>query len=303
LLALGGLSLCLPIFAGCAGTVDTLTSQRFRDSPFRTMFYSDDPMYVLRNVQEADDRVAAMRAIKEPTKAHRPAAEQDELIQILATAATSDKQPICRFSAIETLARFDDPRAAAILVTAYRNVGNEAPAEPRDPTASGVVQASRKTRTPFAPVSTFTADQVGNIQSAALVALGEKKTPEALTLLCEVASAPAKTEIKASEIDVLVGGGTVHDQFDLRQAAIRALANFKGNLTAARTLYKIMTTERDVAPKNRAHLSLVAVTGRDLPPDSTQWLAVLQIKNNELPVKKDVPPKESPDRLNGVIAP
>jgi hypothetical protein len=136
-------------------------------------------MYVLRTVQESDDRVAAMRSIKEPKKSGGSEADQTELMQILAASATADKQAYCRLSAIEALDRFEDPRAVQILVTAYRNASIDAPGGQAEPPANGVVQAGRRTRAPFAPVSSFTADQVITIQSAALEALGKKRTPEA----------------------------------------------------------------------------------------------------------------------------
>jgi hypothetical protein len=267
-------SLC----AGCAGTLDTITSQRFRENPFRAMFHSDDPMYVLRNVPEADDRAKAMQKIKEPSRSGRPAGEQDELIQILSSSATADRQAVCRFGAIEALTRFDDPRAAQILVTAYHNAAVEAPADqPKPAPGDEVIQASRRTLPAFGQLSSFTPEQVGTIQIAALDGLGKKRSSEGLTLLCEVASAPVKKEVKTTEIDVLTSGGSsAQDRFDLRLAAIRSLGNYKGEPQATAVLYKIMTTERgSVATKNRAHKSLVEVTGKKLPPDSPEWAAVL----------------------------
>src|SRR4051812_16681379 len=36
---------------GCAGTYDLVTSQRFKDRPFHTLFVTEDPMEVLEKVQ------------------------------------------------------------------------------------------------------------------------------------------------------------------------------------------------------------------------------------------------------------
>lgn len=300
--------LIVPIFSGCAGTVDTLTSRRFRESPFRTLFYSDDPMYVLRNVPEADDRERAMRAVKEPKRSGGSQADQDELIQILSASATSDKQFVCRNSAIAALAQFEDPRAAQILVTAYHNAAIDAPEDSPQP-SNGVVQASRKTRTAFAPVTSFTPEQIAELRGAALKALSEKRSPEALALLCEVAAAPAKVEVKPSDIEALLQQGPNQEKFDLRMAAIRALANYKGDRQAAVTLYKIMTTERDPGPRNRARIGLMEVTGKDYPWDSPKWPELLQISAepvrppavNETGRNPSAPVK--PDRLDGAIGP
>jgi hypothetical protein len=38
---------------------------------------------------------------------------------------------------------------------------------------------------------------------------------------------------------------------------------------------KVLETEKDVALRDRAHESLVAVTGKHLPPDAKQWDALL----------------------------
>ena len=271
-----GAILLAPPFVGCAGTVDRITSQRFRDKPFHTLFYTDDPLDVLRNVPEGDDRAKAMLAIKEPKLAGRSEAEQNEVVEILAKSATSDKHSICRLNAIEALSHFEDPRAASILVTAYRNAGKEAPVEALKETEQGIVLAGgRRNRSAFAPVPTVTPDQVATIQCRALESMGRKRSPEGLALLCEVAAKTVKKEVKAVEFDPLALGNIGQDQFDLQLAALTALENYKGDPQAIRTLYRIMTTDRDVAPKSCAYKSLVKVTGKDWPPESPNWATIV----------------------------
>src|SRR5437763_782410 len=102
----------LPFFVGCAGTWDTVTSRRFKDDPFHVMFHSDDPNQVLKSSEEAGMRAKAMLEIKEPKKAGGTEEEQFQILQILATSATSDKHPQCRMNAIAALGRFEDPRTS-----------------------------------------------------------------------------------------------------------------------------------------------------------------------------------------------
>src|SRR5947209_14448319 len=81
---------------GCAGTYDLVTSQRFKDRPFHTLFVTEDPMEVLEKVQDGDDRVRAMRNLKEPKEHGGSQAQQDKAIAVLQEAATMDKRPLVR---------------------------------------------------------------------------------------------------------------------------------------------------------------------------------------------------------------
>src|SRR5262245_47468706 len=113
--------------SGCAGTYDLVTSQRFKERPFHTLFTREDPLDVLERVQEGDDRVRAMRAVEEPRLNGGAAADQDRLIAILQASATTDPRPLCRLAAVEALSRFKDPRVGSILITAYNNAPYEPP--------------------------------------------------------------------------------------------------------------------------------------------------------------------------------
>src|SRR5262245_16977455 len=178
---------------GCAHTLDTISSRRFRERPFETMFSTPDPMTVLRSSSEGDERIRAMHVIKEPIKNGRSETEQKELIQILATTATTDKSGLCRVAAIDALGRFQDPSVPQILASAYHNASVEAPPSvanaPDDSNPVETVgflrrQAVGGKRAAFAP------EDVTAIQCRSLEALGEGRSQQGLTLLCEVASTP-----------------------------------------------------------------------------------------------------------------
>ena len=70
-------------FTGCAGTYDLVTSERFKERPFHTLFTSEDPVKVLETAQEGDDRVKAMKKVDEPKEHGGSAADQDHLMTIL----------------------------------------------------------------------------------------------------------------------------------------------------------------------------------------------------------------------------
>ena len=280
------------------------------------MFSSDDPVWVLENVPEGDQRARAMLAVKEPKRRGGNDEEQTKVVDIIAASATSDKQVVCRLSAIEALSRFEDPRTSRVLVAAYHNAAIEG-SKDNDP--SGVVQAARKVRQPFAPVSSFTPEHVAMIQCRALEALGRKRSPEGLALLCQVAATPAKKESKPADFDPFAQGDPGQDMMELRLAAIRALAHFKNDMQAAQTLYHVMMTERgNVALRGRAYESLQKVTDKDYPHDSPDWKLVLPIKEeaqnqpliNESftsgQVKQPMTNHPAPlnvERLNGAIGP
>lgn len=264
---------------GCAGTYDTLTSQRFKERPFHTLFSSDDPMYVLENVQEGDDRVRAMKKLKEPRENGGSAADQDKAIAILQESATTDKRPLCRLAAVEALSRFKDPRAGSILITAFQNAPFDTPGAPSatsdiTPTASfGGVKTA---------VSSFTPGTVTSIQCLVLQSLGEQRSPDSLNLLLRVAAAPTEKKLpKPGGIEA--AGASVGldaafrsseaDPIDVRLSAIRSLGNYKGDPNAAQALISILRVEKDVALRGRAHESLTKITGQDFPPNAAAWSA------------------------------
>jgi len=268
--------LVLPFFSGCAETMENMTSEHFKQAPFTNMyhalFYKDeDPLDLLRKSQEGDVRAKAMMVLQEPKRSGRPASDQDEVIQILQASATTDNRAICRLGAVEALGRFEDPRATQILMQAY-SAANQSEAA-----LSNVAQTGLRTRFPLGAMSSFTPDMIITIQSRTLESLGKQHRQDALPLLFEVAMMPAKKQPNSSPENLLAEGSLGQDPFDLRLAALRALENYKGDQTAAQFLYKVVTTETDVAIKDRAYMSLKTVTGKDWAPTAPEWATHLHV--------------------------
>jgi hypothetical protein len=253
---------------GCAGTYDLVTSQRFRANPFGTMFSSEDPIVVLESNPEGDARVRAMNTLKEPARHGGSAAEQDKVIGILQTSATSDRRSLCRLAAVKALSDFEDQRCVPILLAAYRNAPYDAPPEP----GTGVAQAGGIGR--GSAISTFTPETVTTLQCSVLETLGKHRHPEGLKLICEVALNGAVKPAQAVEQAGFLGehmGPTESNRMDVQLSAIRALGNFTGDEKAAQVLITVMQREKDVAIRGRTHEALVSVTGQDLPADPQAW--------------------------------
>ena len=75
------------------------------------MFTKPNPLLVLRDSSDGDKRAKALRALREPKQYGGGDAEQEAIVSILTTAATTEKQPLCRLAAIQSLGHFKDPRA------------------------------------------------------------------------------------------------------------------------------------------------------------------------------------------------
>jgi hypothetical protein len=268
--------------AGCAGTWDTLTSRRFRDHPMTTiqhMISPEDPVMVLRAdpPRDGDERAAAMKRLKEPLRDGRTRDDQDAVIDILAEAACSDPSPVLRMEAIGALGRFEDPRAAGILVTAYQRAdGRKEPPSPPKGVEAGVVQtgasAGRKPTTgverfPITGPTGFPPEWVTSIRCRALDALGRTNQPEAAKFLGAVAGAGGK--------DVSVEGA--HDR-EVRLAAVRGLARCRQpeSVVALAEVLNREAGKHDTALIGRTHEGLVRLTGKRLPPDPEKWGEVVQ---------------------------
>ena len=280
---------------GCANTLDSLSTRRFRDRPFETMFSSPDPMVVLRTSAEGDERIRAMQVVKEPRKGGGSEAQQEELVGLLSTAATSDKSGLCRVAAIDALSRFEDPRVPEILVSAYHNAGVEAPISVANaPEPNNPVETVGFRRRPAAGPkrAVFGPEDVTAIQCRSLEALGQRPTPAGLTLLCEVASAPAPKQEAKEPLDLLNPSGEGVNRDAVRVAAVRALGQYRGDRQAAEVLIRILQTEKDVVLRSRAHESLIKVTGQKLPPDGPAWQEWLSGK--QPPAPPPAPPQRGP---------
>ena len=177
-----GFAFCL-IASGCAGFWDDVTS---RDFTWNTMFTKPNPLLVLRDSSDGDKRAKALRALHEPKQSGGSDAEQDAVLNILNTAAATEKQPLCRLAAIESLGHFKDPRAVKGLTEAFYNAG------------------------------AFSQETAAVIRCQALTALGETRNPIAVELLARVVREPPGEGTDLEKQQTL----------DVRIAAARALGKF-----------------------------------------------------------------------------
>jgi hypothetical protein len=223
---LGLLTCLIAGVPGCTTTWDDVTSRNFH---VRSIWETSDPMTVLHDSTDGDERAKALRALKEPRANGGNDAEQERVIQVLTQAAVNDPQPLCRLAAVQTLGRFTDPRSVQILTAAY----DAAPQLP--------------------------SEVAGAIQSATLVSLGNTKQQTAIAFLVRAATKPTSAEAVDREIN---------QARDVRLAAVRALKSFEGSAEVAAAMVQIMRAERDVALQDRAHETYVKVTGREPPVDS-----------------------------------
>jgi PBS lyase HEAT-like repeat len=259
--------------AGCANFWDDVTSQKFKEHPFQTMFTTPDPVLVLRDPESTgDERAKAMRRLKQPTMIGGGNALLDEEMQYLTAAALNDKQPLCRLAAIETLGRFQHPQVVPTLIAAYTKLQTDA--TPTNPDGTPALARSSQIWE-----RAFTPETVTLIQCRTLRSLGETKNPAALpTLLAAVRSEPRKDASEAEK----------QQARDVRTAAVRALGNFPGDGQVAAALVQTMQSERDIALRDRAQESLVAVTGRDLPADPQVWQRYLEHPESVPPAEPSV---------------
>ncbi len=250
---------------GCASTWDAVSARKFREAPFKNTFSSEEPISVLRNKVDGNERADAMRRLKEPTKQGKPPAEQDEALQILWTAATTDTSPIVRVAAIDALGRFNDPRAVGLLKDAYE----KADGVPTDPaklaTTTDLTQvAAIDTIAMLAPTG-FEPSFVSTLRSRTIDALAGKPSAEAVAFVAKVAT----TEPSATADQQL--------DRDVRSAAVRGLGQMRSpeSVVALTTVLK-QEAGRDVVLAQNAHKGLKDLTGKDLPADPEKWQAVVQ---------------------------
>ena len=267
----------VPLVSGCASTWDTATSRGFREKPFGTMFDREDPLHTLRTVpnENGTERARAMLKLKEPTSNGQDQAVQEEVMQMLSTAATSDPSPWVRVCAIDTLAKFKDPRTPEILANAYHHATGK-PREPNAPPAANPIQQASGGREPgryavdrlggLTGPQGFPADQVANIRSRAVEGLGKTQRPEAVEFLTRVANGQ---EFGTNE------DPTTKDY--VRQRAVASLGQMRQK-EAVVALNKVLTTEsgKDVALASLAHNGLKSLTGKNIPADPEKWNGVIQ---------------------------
>ncbi|MBY0521808.1 MAG: HEAT repeat domain-containing protein [Gemmataceae bacterium] len=236
---------------GCAGFWDDVTSRKFE---FSNLFSRPDPLIVLRDSNDGDERARALRALREPKQYSGSDAEQDVVVNVLVTAAKSDPQPLCRLAAVQTLGKFKDPRAVQGLVDAYFAVNVDQ-------------RRGAPVRLDSNPYKGIPPETATIIQVQALTSLGETKSPAAVELLARV----ARPEPGGSE-----GMAELEKQqiMDVKIAAVRALANFS-HYQATESLLLVLQKEKDVAVRDRAVESLQAATGKKHGDDPKAWEDVL----------------------------
>src|SRR5437588_747524 len=170
---------------GCASFWDDVTA---RDFKFKDLYTRKDPVSVLNTNDDGDQRAKALRSLTEPRIRGGTEVEQQRTIEVLSRAAISEPQPCVRIAAIETLGKFQDPRAVTALTGAYESAGQ------------------------------LSGDAAANVRCLALTSLGQTKRPEAVAHLVRVAQTPTPTDLSDRERQ---------QARDCRLAAVRALGHFE----------------------------------------------------------------------------
>jgi hypothetical protein len=218
---------------GCASFWDEAFS---RERDLRGYFSPANPLVVIHDSTDGERRAKALASLQEPAQHGGNAKDQDTYLLILTTAATSDRDPLCRLGAIQALGHFKDPRAARALEDTFQQ------------------------KLPF------TQDFNAMLRQQALRALEKTGDPEARKLLILVAREPGPA-LDAPSADR-------QQQQDERLVAIRALSKYR-QPECIETLMYLLETEKDGALRDRAHQSLQTATGKTLPPDAQAWRASL----------------------------
>ncbi|HEV3258779.1 MAG TPA: HEAT repeat domain-containing protein [Gemmataceae bacterium] len=244
--ALSSLSLC-----GCVDLWEEVTSHDFT---VKGLFVTPNPLVVLRDSNDGDKRAKALLALREPKRHGGSDKDQEAILQILARAASNERQPLCRLAAIESLGQFKDPRAVKGLEDAFYNANNFA----------NLARAGTNPADTFYNAPGISPEMPVRIQCQALAALGETGNPAAVQLLTRVVREPHGEGAEQDRQQVL----------DVRMAAARALAKFN-QPQATEALVYVLQNDRDVALRERATESLQASTGKKLPADAKAWEAAL----------------------------
>jgi HEAT repeats/PBS lyase HEAT-like repeat len=246
------------ISPGCAGTWDKISSRRFREKPIGTLWDNRDPLTVMRDNPEGDERAAAMRKLKEPAANGRSAQEQDEALKLLTDAALNDTSPVVRVAAIDGLGRFRDPRVVKSLTAAYyQSTGTTTPAAANSPIQQAGARITAADRYSLNGPTGFAPEITSLLRSRVVESLSNTGSSEAIPMLAQIATGSDKT---------------LEGDRDTRLAAVRGLQTMRSP-ESVQALSKVLTIEktRDPAMAGRAHEGLVALTGQSLPDDPQKW--------------------------------
>jgi HEAT repeat protein len=169
---------------GCATFVDDCTAVSPEGGFWNNMRYRrelllsrPDPLEVLATSQDGDMRARAYRALKEPKARGGSDEDQTKMIDLLATAAKSERDLVCRLAATEKLAEFKDQRVHQALNDAFYAPANFQSKDPvvriaavqgmakvGDPSGAQVL-AEIMARDPSRDVRLAAADGLGKFQS------------------------------------------------------------------------------------------------------------------------------------------
>ena len=227
-------ALLLVAVNGCAAFWDEAFS---RERDLHGYFKPPDPLVVIRDSTDGERRGKAMASLQEPLRNGGTQKDQDIYLQILVTAAQTDRDPFCRLGAIQGLSHFKDPRAAKALIEVYEQ-----------------------------SVPPFTPEFNTMIRQQALRGVEKTGDPDGGKFFVRVARMPGPAQ-DAPSAD--------HQQTqDEKLIAIRALAEYR-NQDCVETLVYLLEKEKDAALRGRVHQSLQTATGKHLPPDAAAWRADL----------------------------
>jgi hypothetical protein len=227
-LVLAWIALALPA-AGCAAFWDEALS---RERDLGGYFRPPDPLVVIRDSTDGERRAKALASLREPTNDK----DHEVYVQILTTAARTERDPLCRLGAISALGYFKDPRAAATV------------------------------KEIFTSKLAYTAEFNSMIRQTALRSLEKIGSDDSRELMILVARSPGPAQNATSRDS--------QQTQDEKLIAIRALGKYR-QPECIDTLVYILETEKDAALRERANQSLQTATGKHLPAEAQAWRAAL----------------------------
>ena len=253
-------SLALLGSMGCASFWDSVTSRKFRSKlvsePVKTLLVTPEPLSVLQSSDDAEERAAALRALREPSQQGADSEEQRRVMQLLTKAATGDKHALCRIAAVQALGRFRDPEAVVVLIAAYTRLEETPPSKDANDRLHEFLQPDPSPLLPEIACA---------VQCEVLNSLGQIGTPEALQFVVKVATTPARASAGENE------QRAVHDK---RVTALRALQAHRNYAPALQATEQILRTERDIALRNVASETYRRLTGHAPPAELARMPAL-----------------------------